>query len=327
MTNIFAACKTLDELKREYKRLAKLHHPDVGGDTATMQQINAEFDRLFPIYKLRSNDSGEAPVTHETAESVRSEFYTANGWAGCNYDPARSLKDIAANVRRYVKANYPGYKFSVRTKYASMCQELLVTMKEAPVEIFKTFDQLTAADREQIRRRAERNFVWKLTSWNRDEERAEILRIWEAHGEWYKIPADDIRAVAADVDDYVKSFNREDCDGMIDYFDVNFYYFGCLEDNGSGVKYVPRESARRPQIAGETAQPDEPASAALRVAFCPEHDGVEAYFSGKPSAAVREALKADGWRWHSAKKCWYNRNTEQHLQALRAATEIDALPA
>ena len=40
-----------------------------------------------------------------------------------------------------------------------------------------------------------------------------------------------------------------------------------------------------------------------------------------------EDLKADGWRWHSAKKCWYNRNTEQHLQALRAATEIDALPA
>lgn len=44
MTNIFAACKTLDELKKAYKAAALKNHPDLGGDTATMQQINAEFD-------------------------------------------------------------------------------------------------------------------------------------------------------------------------------------------------------------------------------------------------------------------------------------------
>lgn len=44
MKTYFENVTTLDELKREYKRLAKLHHPDVGGDTATMQQINAEHD-------------------------------------------------------------------------------------------------------------------------------------------------------------------------------------------------------------------------------------------------------------------------------------------
>lgn len=330
MTKYFESCKTLDALKKEFRRLALLHHPDVGGDTATMQTINAEFDRVFPLYKLRANQAGSSSENHETAESVRSEFYTANGWKGSNYESGRSLKEIAAIVRRYVKDKYPRYKFSVRTKYASMCQELHVDMLEAPVEVYKTADELTEADRDFVIRRANRNNEWRLNSWNDAEALAEIVRIWNDCGEWYKVPADEIRAVAADVDDFVNSYNREDCDGMQDYFDVNFYYFGCLQGNGRGVKFVPREDKSRKEIPGEQAaeKTSEPENgAALRVQFCPEHDGVEVYFSGKPSAIVRDALKADGWKWHGVKKCWFNRNTEQHLQALRSATEGAALTA
>ena len=40
---------TLDELKSQYRKLAMLHHPDRGGDTATMQAINNEHDELFHI--------------------------------------------------------------------------------------------------------------------------------------------------------------------------------------------------------------------------------------------------------------------------------------
>lgn len=36
MTQYFAGCKNLDELKRAYKAAAMKHHPDMGGDTATM---------------------------------------------------------------------------------------------------------------------------------------------------------------------------------------------------------------------------------------------------------------------------------------------------
>lgn len=35
----FTNCRTLDELKKEYRRLSKLHHPDHGGDEATMKAI------------------------------------------------------------------------------------------------------------------------------------------------------------------------------------------------------------------------------------------------------------------------------------------------
>lgn len=39
----FNQCNTLDEVKATYKKLAMENHPDRGGDTATMQAINAEY--------------------------------------------------------------------------------------------------------------------------------------------------------------------------------------------------------------------------------------------------------------------------------------------
>lgn len=39
----FNECKTLDEVKATYKKLAKQHHPDLGGDTVTMQELNKEY--------------------------------------------------------------------------------------------------------------------------------------------------------------------------------------------------------------------------------------------------------------------------------------------
>jgi hypothetical protein len=45
-TSFFKNVSNLEELRKEYRRLAFLHHPDKGGNTQTMQQINAEYDYL-----------------------------------------------------------------------------------------------------------------------------------------------------------------------------------------------------------------------------------------------------------------------------------------
>jgi len=173
----FTDCKTLDKLKKEYRRLAMLHHPDVGGDTATMQAINAEFDSLFPLLRMAYNRTAEHPST-ETAASCRSEFYTANGWKGSNYTAGLSLKEIAQRVRAFVKEQFPTFKFSVRCSYASMCQELHVDMKEAPCKVYKDLDELTEQDVDDVITRANRSNVWRLTFWSDEEARAEIVRIW-----------------------------------------------------------------------------------------------------------------------------------------------------
>ena len=58
----FSRIITLEELKAEYKRLCKIHHPDLGGDTATMQEINAEYAKM-----LVSLDLGKSTVEIESA--------------------------------------------------------------------------------------------------------------------------------------------------------------------------------------------------------------------------------------------------------------------
>lgn len=39
----FNECTTIEEVKATYKKLAKQYHPDLGGDTLTMQEINKEY--------------------------------------------------------------------------------------------------------------------------------------------------------------------------------------------------------------------------------------------------------------------------------------------
>lgn len=62
----FTTCHTLEELKAEYKRLIKIHHPDLGGDNATMAQINAQYDDLAKrLPKTRADGTTYQPRQEE----------------------------------------------------------------------------------------------------------------------------------------------------------------------------------------------------------------------------------------------------------------------
>jgi len=47
----FTNPQTLEELKKQYRALSMKHHPDKGGNTATMQAVNAEYEVLFKKLK------------------------------------------------------------------------------------------------------------------------------------------------------------------------------------------------------------------------------------------------------------------------------------
>nr|WP_325194491.1 hypothetical protein [uncultured Oscillibacter sp.] len=70
MTKYFVNCKTLDELKKVYKHLAQKHHPDVGGDTATMQAINAEYAARFEVLKRSQNEQAAELEALHSAEAA-----------------------------------------------------------------------------------------------------------------------------------------------------------------------------------------------------------------------------------------------------------------
>ena len=72
----FTNPQTLEELKKEYKKLVFKHHPDKGGKTSDMQEINAEYDSLFARLKnVHKSASGETYTakqeTTETPEQFR----------------------------------------------------------------------------------------------------------------------------------------------------------------------------------------------------------------------------------------------------------------
>ena len=48
---------TPDELKKAYRRLASIHHPDKGGDTATFQKIQVAYDTLSDPQKRQQYDN------------------------------------------------------------------------------------------------------------------------------------------------------------------------------------------------------------------------------------------------------------------------------
>ena len=63
--------ETLEELKSLYRKLAMRHHPDRGGNVETMQEVNSEYDILFPLLKnVHKTKEGETYTTkQETGET------------------------------------------------------------------------------------------------------------------------------------------------------------------------------------------------------------------------------------------------------------------
>ena len=47
----FKNVNNLHKLRKQYKELLKAHHPDNGGNLELMQEINAEYDKLFKVLK------------------------------------------------------------------------------------------------------------------------------------------------------------------------------------------------------------------------------------------------------------------------------------
>lgn len=125
---------SLEGLKKQYRQLAKAHHPDLGGNTSDMQSINTEFDKLYSeLEKAEANKhstgaahtsntthTGKATTTSETAAAFRAiieQLITLNNitieivgswvWVtGDTYQHRDTLKALRFNWSRSKKAWY-----------------------------------------------------------------------------------------------------------------------------------------------------------------------------------------------------------------------------
>ena len=140
----FKNVKTLEELKKQYKTLAKQYHPDLNGGTTTeiMKAINAEYDVLFERVKnFHVNADGEAyeKTTTETSAEFREminniinfnmDIEIIGTWVWCfnSYEYREQLKEL-------------GFKYASKRK--AWCWH---TGEYKPRKSRKTLDEIRAA--------------------------------------------------------------------------------------------------------------------------------------------------------------------------------------
>ena len=191
----FKNIHSLAELKKEYRRLALENHPDKGGSTEVMQQINVEFERLHEIWKndttVSANASGyENDYAGASAKEYADFVYNEYRWKGRNYQ-GQHTPEIVELVRNWIKETYPKYKFSIsRHHYNS-------------IHIY-----LVKADFEAFRKDKGVVFHHDVNHYNIDGDQTLTDRAKE---------------VMKNVCDFVMSYNFDDSDPMTDYFCTNFY--------------------------------------------------------------------------------------------------------
>jgi len=112
---------------------------------------------------------------------------------GSNYTPGMTIKDVATAMRKYTKTKYPDCKFSITTKSFSGGSSISLALLGAPYAAFVESDRFTNYDVNYYY--IERNSV--LTA--------------------------PIKKILQDVISELRSYNYDNSDSMIDYFDTNFY--------------------------------------------------------------------------------------------------------
>lgn len=69
----FKECKSLEDVKKTFRALAKQHHPDLGGNAEVFKAINNEYEEAFEYFKNEFNKRTENAKKQntETPEEFR----------------------------------------------------------------------------------------------------------------------------------------------------------------------------------------------------------------------------------------------------------------
>ncbi len=236
----FKDITSFGELKKQYRILAVANHPDKGGDTKIMQEINAEFEKLFKIWEHKK-PAGNSPSGYEedyagaTAKQYSESVYNEYRYWGHRYK-GQSNAEILDKVREWLKETYPRYKFSVSKRHYS---SLVISLIKADFEVF--------IEGERHRAHHDINHYWL------DND---------------KVLTERAKEVMKNVLDYVMSYNYDDSDVMTDYFNTNFYLYLNIGTSKSPYKVeTPKLQCAKSKLPPQFKHPEGKAHKAIRQAL------------------------------------------------------------
>ena len=230
-------------------------------------------------------------------------FYTANGWAGSNYDSNLSTKKIAAKVRVFAKKNFPEFKFSVRSEWSMYTDSMYIELKEGTCIPFV-----------EGSRSAERGYMSTMSTvkgWE-DELTPEMFKVLDA------------------VTTYASSFRYDDSDGMQDYYDTNFYLKIKVSDEYKVVEPKAKKSSVKAEKAEEVKEVEAVTVEGLEIVDYSEK-AVAVFGETK---AIKEQLKELGGRFNPSlnyngekRAGWiFSKKQADKVKELITPTELPALP-
>lgn len=236
----FSNITSLAALKKQYRTLAIANHPDKGGDTRIMQAINAEFGKLFVIWKddttAEQTATGyESDYAGASANEYTEYVYNEYRWQGCNYK-GQSPPEIVDIIRKWLKDTYPHYKFSVtRENYDS----IYIYLMRADFEVFTAESEYTTSK--------------QLNSFHLEKD---------------KDLTDRAREVMMNIGSFANSYNFDDSDAMTDYFHHNFYLNLGIGNYKQPYKVVlPKLACRKGDEPAVFKHPEGPTHKAIRQAL------------------------------------------------------------
>lgn len=153
--------------------------------------------------------------------------YTGYGVQGKNYQYDLDLKDIAKIVKTNLQKEYPACKFSVTIERYSMGQSLHISLMEAPFEALLNKGSLIKG---QFVSMEEQGYKFEKYAQLNQYQFKNGFRDESASGSQYPDGWNNGAILSKKAWDCMKrayhlatSYNYDDSDGMIDYFDTNFY--------------------------------------------------------------------------------------------------------
>ena len=87
-------------------------------------------------------------------------------------------------------------------------------------------------------------------------------------------------------------------------------------------KTEPQEEEAQ-EIKEEAQEKNNAAADIEKIVMNEEKNGIEIYFTGKPSEEIRNNLKAQGFRWSKYNKCWYAKQSQDTIEFANSLKNID----
>lgn len=217
-------------------------------------------------------------VTDFYCRNYSPKFYTQNGWEGRNYDDRKGAKEVAKELRAYIKSNLKlnACKWSITSKWGMNADFLRVSLMAAP------FDPFTEEYKEKHESRYKEGYSEHATVKN------------------YTTP--EAYELIMKVKTFVMQYIHDDSDSMIDYFDRNIYDNYEIGKYDKPFQLIENKSHKQNTPSNEPNEPKtvEPVSATLGLEIVAYSEKAIAVFG--ETKQLKDQLKEIGGRFNPALK-------------------------